>query len=80
MWVTRSSIAWRMKMPGHRSNAMACRGEFYDSETYNGKAILVRFVWTINSPDSCHWEQAFSVDGARTWETNFIWDLTRKKI
>jgi hypothetical protein len=55
------------------------RGEFYDSETYNGKAIFVRFVWTINSPDSCHWEQAFSANGGRTWETNFIWDLTREK-
>lgn len=21
---------------------------------------LVRYVWTVNSPDSCHWEQAFA--------------------
>jgi hypothetical protein len=55
------------------------RGEFYDSEMINGKAIFVRFTWTVNSPDSCHWEQAFSVDGGKTWETNFIWDLTRAK-
>lgn len=55
------------------------RGEFYDSEMYNGRAVYVRFVWTVSSPDSCHWEQAFSADGGRTWETNFIWDLTRRK-
>ncbi len=54
-------------------------GQFYDSETYNGKGIFVRFVWTVNSPDSCRWEQAFSADGGKTWETNFIWDLTRAK-
>lgn len=55
------------------------RGEFYDAEDYNGRGIFVRFVWTVNSPDSCHWEQAFSADGGRTWKTNFIWDLAREK-
>jgi hypothetical protein len=54
-------------------------GEFYDSETYDGKSIFVRFTWRVNSPDSCHWEQAFSADGGKSWETNFIWDLTREK-
>ena len=55
------------------------RGEFYDAETYKGVGIFVRFVWTVSSPDSCHWEQAFSADGGKTWETNFTWDLTREK-
>lgn len=55
------------------------RGEFYDAETYNGMGIFVRFVWTVSSPDSCHWEQAFSADGGKTWETNFVWDLQREK-
>ena len=55
------------------------RGEFYDAETYNGRAIFVRYIWTVTSPNSCHWEQAFSPDGGQTWETNFIWDLTRDK-
>lgn len=55
------------------------RGEFYDSETYNSRNIFVRFTWTASSPDSCHWEQAFSEDGGKSWETNFIWDLTRQK-
>jgi hypothetical protein len=55
------------------------RGEFYDAEDYKGQAIFVRFTWTVNSADSCHWEQAFSADGGKTWETNFVWDLTRDK-
>jgi hypothetical protein len=55
------------------------RGEFYDSEKYNGKDIRVRFIWTVADTDSCHWEQAFSQDGGKTWETNFAWDLTRDK-
>ena len=55
------------------------KGEFYDSEIYSGRWIFVRFTWVANSSDSCHWEQAFSVDGGKTWETNFIWDLKRDK-
>lgn len=48
------------------------RGEFYDQETYNGKAILLRFSVSDITPDSCHFEQAFSADGGKTWEVNFI--------
>jgi hypothetical protein len=55
------------------------RGEFFDAEDYKGRAIFVRFTWLVNSADSCHWEQAFSADGAKTWETNFTWDLTRER-
>jgi hypothetical protein len=55
------------------------RGTFYDSESYNGRAVFVRFLWTVGSPNSAHWEQAFSADGGKTWETNFIWDLAREK-
>jgi hypothetical protein len=36
-----------------------------------------RFIWTVTSRDACRWEQAFSVDGGRTWETNWIMDFTR---
>ena len=38
----------------------------------NGRAILVRNVWSDITPVSCRFEQAFSVDGGRTWETNWI--------
>src|SRR5262245_53662679 len=48
------------------------RGEFYDEETLNGRAILVRFVISDITPTSCHFEQAFSDDGGKTWEVNWI--------
>ena len=53
------------------------RGEFYDQETLNGRAILVRFVISDITKDSCHFEQAFSADGGKTWEVNWIATDTR---
>lgn len=55
------------------------RGEFYNQEMLNGRAILVRFVISDITPDSCHFEQAFSDDGGKTWEVNWIATDTRLK-
>ena len=55
------------------------RGEFYDQETFNGRTILVRNVWSDITADSCRFEQAFSDDGGKTWEVNFITVDTRVK-
>jgi hypothetical protein len=55
------------------------RGEFYDHETLAGRSIFVRYLWTSSGPDACRWEQAFSPDGGRTWETNWIADFVRRK-
>jgi hypothetical protein len=53
------------------------RGEFYDQETINGRMMLVRNVWSDITANSCHFEQAFSDDGGKTWEENWIADDTR---
>jgi hypothetical protein len=53
------------------------RGEFYDQEPFNGRAILVRNVFSDITPASCRFEQAFSEDGGRTWEVNWIATDTR---
>jgi hypothetical protein len=53
------------------------RGEFYDQEPLNGRAILVRFIWSAITPTSAHFEQSFSDDGGKTWEVNWITDQTR---
>jgi len=54
-------------------------GEFFDQETLNGRAIFVRFVISDITSDSCRFEQAFSEDGGRTWEVNWIATDTRVK-
>jgi len=55
------------------------RGEFFDQETLDGRAIYVRFVISDITPESCRFEQAFSADGGKTWEANWIATDTRVK-
>jgi hypothetical protein len=53
------------------------RGEFYNEEVISGKSVLVREIFSDITPDSHHFEQAFSEDMGKTWEPNLIVDLTR---
>ncbi|MBV8115302.1 MAG: hypothetical protein JO300_11200 [Silvibacterium sp.] len=53
------------------------RGEFYDQEDWKGRAILVRYVWLNISPKSARMEQSFSPDGGKSWEVNWICELSR---
>jgi hypothetical protein len=55
------------------------RGEFYDEEEWEGRHITVRYVWSDITPTSARFEQAFSVDGGKTWEPNWISTITRVK-
>jgi hypothetical protein len=55
------------------------RGEFYNQEMLNGRAILVRFVISDITPNFCRFEQSFSDDGGKTWEVNWIATDTRVK-
>ena len=52
-------------------------GEFYDYESWKGHMVLVRYQWTHSGHDHAHMEQAFSADGGKSWEVNWICDLTR---
>jgi hypothetical protein len=53
------------------------RGEFFDQETLNGRAIFVRFVISDITGNSCRFEQSFSDDGGKTWEVNWVATDTR---
>jgi len=53
------------------------RGDFYAQDTINGRTILIRYDWTNLTTGTPHFEQAFSDDGGKTWEVNFIADQAR---
>jgi hypothetical protein len=52
-------------------------GTFYADDTLRGKPIKVRFIWSNITATSAHWEQAFSPDGGKTWETNWYSDFSK---
>lgn len=52
-------------------------GSFHTDEDFEGRPIRVRFLWTRTGTASPRWEQAFSEDGGRSWETNWEMDFTR---
>jgi hypothetical protein len=57
-------------------------GRFDGDDVHDGRPVRVRFVWSVPGPDrahgeQAHWEQAFSADGGRTWETNWRMHFTR---
>lgn len=52
-------------------------GEFFARDTFQGKPIIVRYRWTLLPGDHPHFEQAFSPDNGKTWETNWTTDYTR---
>jgi hypothetical protein len=52
-------------------------GIFYADDTLRGKPIRVRFTWSNITQNTAHWEQAFSPDGGKTWEVNWVTDFKR---
>jgi hypothetical protein len=55
-------------------------GQFFAKDQLRGQPIQVRFVWTPEPPGNAHgprWAQAFSSDGGKSWETNWVMDFKR---
>ena len=52
-------------------------GEFYGQDTYNGKLVYVRYLWSKTDTGTPHFEQSYSNDGGKTWEVNWVTDQTR---
>jgi hypothetical protein len=55
------------------------RGEFYDQEEVGGRLVLVRGIWSDITANTGSFEQAFSDDGGKTWEVNWIATDTRAR-
>ena len=52
-------------------------GTFIGEDTFDGRPILVRYLWSDITDRICRWEQAFSDDGGATWEVNWVMESTR---
>lgn len=52
-------------------------GTFYADAIFNQTPIRVRFLWLDTALSSPRWEQAFSIDGGTTWETNWFMQFSK---
>ena len=75
-WATSKSAVMGVPTIGKFTNG---QGEFFDTEPAgpDGRAVLVRFIWSNTTTNMPHFEQSFSEDGGKTWEVNWITDQTR---
>ena len=75
-------ISWANARDGRLGESMTGgfadgRGEFFGEEVFDGRAILVRFVFSEITPRTFRFEQAFSADWGKTWEVNWKATFTR---
>jgi hypothetical protein len=75
-----SSVDGTLELPAMFGGFEHGRGVFYDQEAFNGRMILDRQTFFNITPMSYAFEQAFSDDGGKTWEPNFVAQLTRTSI
>jgi hypothetical protein len=52
-------------------------GTFLSDDSFEGRPIKVRGVFTPIRPGLAQWEQAFSPNGGGAWETNWVMRYTR---
>lgn len=53
------------------------RIELYSQDTFHGRTVLVRGLWSDIRPDSHSYEEDYSDDGGRSWHPAFLARLTR---
>lgn len=77
---------WSSYEVSNRSGAMgpAVTGCFNDgigvlegNDELEGQAIRVRYVWNVQNKSRPKWEQAFSKDGGKTWESNWYIEFSK---
>jgi hypothetical protein len=75
-WVNSAEGTVGLPMIGEFKNG---RGEFFNQEPLNGRAIFVRFIFSDITTNSFRLEQAFSDDGGKTWEANWVAIFSRTR-
>ncbi len=76
-WV--STRDGHMDFPGQVGGFDGNVGLFYGDDVDGGKPVRVVYRWEKQGPTHARWEQAFSYDDGRTWETNWVMEMTKVK-
>ena len=75
-WV--NSRDGKMDFPGQLGGFDGDVGLFYGTDTDEGKPVKVVYRWERQGTKNARWEQAFSYDEGKTWETNWVIELKKK--
>lgn len=73
-WVSNRSGVLEPAVVGRFENGI---GTFVGKDVDAGMPILVRYQWTEITATGAKWDQAYSRDDGKTWETNWIMRMTR---
>ena len=76
-WV--NSRDGRLDYPGQVGGFNGNVGLFYGNDTDDGKPVRVVYRWEKVDPKHARWEQAFSYDDGKSWETNWKMEMTKVK-
>lgn len=49
----------------------------FGEERFEGRIVGLRYVYRNLSPQNASWEQAYSDDGGKSWEINWVMNFTR---
>jgi hypothetical protein len=77
VWVSSTDGVMQPPMVGTFSNG---QGVFYGRDRHDGRPVRVRYTWTGTATPTPRWEQAYSADDGKTWETNWIMEYTREQV
>jgi hypothetical protein len=75
--VARRASAARRSRPARPGRFENGAGVFYGDTTIDGAPTRVRFIWSGIASASPRWEQAYSSDAGKTWDTNWIMEFRR---
>jgi hypothetical protein len=53
-------------------------GIFEGIDTFEGSPIRLRYTWSRTDSSTPRWEQAYSEDDGKTWETNWTMDFSHQ--
>jgi hypothetical protein len=73
-WGSAKSAALDAPLVGEFTNG---RGVFYNQDTFEGRQLFVRVVYSDITATSFRTESSYSVDGGKTWEPTLIQTFTR---
>lgn len=73
-WASNRTGVLEPPVVGHFENGV---GTFFGHDVHEGQPVLVRFLWSQISRNGALWQQAFSADEGKSWETNWIMHMTR---